>query len=100
MPPQKPNPLGVRSMACQGQLPGEAWLPPTMRVLGRDPQFPIQGSNKIIDAVWHNICTCTLWNVKVIFLSRGGSRIFHRGGLVIWDAESIEHAFKMLQFEN
>jgi len=30
-------------MACQGQLPGEASPPPTMRVLGRDPHSPEDG---------------------------------------------------------
>lgn len=42
-PPQNGKPEGVRNIACQGQPPGWAWLPPTILVWpvwGRPPQEP------------------------------------------------------------
>lgn len=39
VPPQKPNEPRI-NIACQGQSPAEALVPPTMRVFGLSPQEP------------------------------------------------------------
>ena len=46
VPPQKLQPRGLRSMACHGQSPGRAFVPPTIRVSGFMPHAPIT-KNKV-----------------------------------------------------